>query len=240
MVVAMATTNEVDLTDFGFTQTENAVYFQLLARGPSSGYALARELSMARANAYQALRGLVVKGAAVLAGDHPQRFRAVRPEALHSRIVEEAARKLDELGKYLTAPRQAGADVFVPISGERALVEVVARAAALESGPITCVASSAVLAALVPVLRKRAAEGAKSTIWAVGNPPALPVPIQGAVSLDSLNALFGSPAAIVLAGEAAVLACLTNGEMHGYWATDPCFRGAARAVVAAVTGAGPA
>ncbi len=57
---------DIDLTPFGFTPTENLAYGALLDLGPSSGYAVAKELSIARANAYQALNGLVAKGAAVI------------------------------------------------------------------------------------------------------------------------------------------------------------------------------
>ena len=55
-------TTPLDLTPFGYTQTENLVYSRLLQGGPASGYAVARDLLIARANAYQALRGLVAKG----------------------------------------------------------------------------------------------------------------------------------------------------------------------------------
>ena len=55
----------VDLTPFGFTPTESAVYAVLLTQGPGTGYAIARSAGLARANAYAALEGLVAKGAAV-------------------------------------------------------------------------------------------------------------------------------------------------------------------------------
>ena len=71
----------VDLTPFGFTPTESAAYGALLAAGPSSGYAVARHLAVARANAYQALNGLVTKQAADCTGEDPQIFRAVQPAA---------------------------------------------------------------------------------------------------------------------------------------------------------------
>ncbi len=67
---------DIDLTPFGFTPTENLAYGALLELGPSSGYALAKDLSIARANAYQALNGLVAKGAAIQTDDQPQRYRA--------------------------------------------------------------------------------------------------------------------------------------------------------------------
>ena len=71
----------IDLTPFGFTPTENRAYGALLELGPSSGYALAKALSIARANAYQALNGLVAKGGAIRTHEAPQRYRAERPDA---------------------------------------------------------------------------------------------------------------------------------------------------------------
>src|SRR5262245_53013412 len=117
----MATTQlyRADLTPFGFTPTETRVYFALLGRGPSSGYAVGRELSIARANAYQALRGLVAKGAATVTGETPPKFRAVRPEALYAQIVDTQTRKLDKLESDLARAPQSGADPVIRVGGRR-------------------------------------------------------------------------------------------------------------------------
>src|SRR2546422_7108627 len=48
-----------DLMPFGFTATESMVYSTLLRLGPATGYAVARAVRLARANAYGALDGLV-------------------------------------------------------------------------------------------------------------------------------------------------------------------------------------
>src|SRR5881275_2775955 len=53
-----------DLTPFGFTPTESLAYLTLLRLGPSTGYAVARAARLARANAYGALEGLALRGAA--------------------------------------------------------------------------------------------------------------------------------------------------------------------------------
>ena len=46
----------MDMLDrFGFTPTETKSYQALLKLGPSTGYGVARELGIARANVYQAL-----------------------------------------------------------------------------------------------------------------------------------------------------------------------------------------
>src|SRR5207237_10905226 len=96
-IIVVVTTTPIDLTPFGFTPTESLVYGRLLTGGPASGYAVSRDLLVARANVYQALRALVAKGAAVSTGEKPQRFRAVKPRDLYAGIVERENGKLDSL-----------------------------------------------------------------------------------------------------------------------------------------------
>src|SRR5207253_1534658 len=64
----------VDLTPFGFTATESAVYAALLRLGPATGYGVGRATRLARANAYAALEGLVTRGAAQRAAGRPARW----------------------------------------------------------------------------------------------------------------------------------------------------------------------
>ena len=52
------------LERFGFSPTEDKVYQALLGIGPATGYAVAMELGIARANVYQALESLTRRGAA--------------------------------------------------------------------------------------------------------------------------------------------------------------------------------
>ena len=67
----------IDLSPFGFTPTETHVYSALLDRGFTSAYALAKSIGVARANVYQALNGLVSKGAAIRVSESPQVFRPI-------------------------------------------------------------------------------------------------------------------------------------------------------------------
>ena len=91
MVVALNTT-AVTLERFGFTPTETKVYESLLRLGPSTGYAVAKDVRLARANVYQALDGLVrekepryrrlwetrLSAQVAMLPDFEQVFRAVR------------------------------------------------------------------------------------------------------------------------------------------------------------------
>ena len=226
----------IDFTPFGFTPTESAAYSALLDRGPSSGYAVAKELSVARANAYQALNGLVAKGAATAAGSAPQVFRAVGPETVLAGIAALEAQKLDQLERQVQDRAASGASAIVPFEGERQLQELVLRTAARESGPVSFLAPGALVAALLPIWRKRASDGATTALWVVGEPPArLPLPIAGSVEAESLKQHFGAEVVLLLTPVAALLGRLGDTGLTGYWTSDPLLRGAASAALGALT-----
>lgn len=100
MVVALNTTT-VTLERFGFTPTETKVYESLLRLGPSTGYAVAKDVRLARANVYQALDGLVREGAARKSATIPARYSAVEPEPLVLLLGRRFTRNLRELEESL-------------------------------------------------------------------------------------------------------------------------------------------
>lgn len=99
----------VQLERFGFTPTERRVYEALLAIGPATGYAVARAASIARANAYHALEGLVRRGAARRAETKPARYVALAPAALLAEIGRSWQRDLATLETQLQALPRHGA-----------------------------------------------------------------------------------------------------------------------------------
>jgi len=226
----------IDFTPFGFTPTESAAYSALLDRGPSSGYAVAKELSVARANAYQALNGLVAKGAATAAGSTPQIYRAIGPETVLARIAALEAEKLDQLERQVQERAASGASAIVPFAGERQLQELVLRTAARESGPVSFLAPGTLVTALLPIWRKRDSDGAPTALWVVGEPPArLPLPIAGSVEAESLEQHFGAEVVLLLAPEAALLGHFENAGLTGYWTSEPLLRGVVSVSLAALT-----
>lgn len=90
-------TTPVNLERFGFTPTETRVYEALLRRGPSTGYAIANVVGIARANAYQALDGLVRRGAARRAAAVPVQFSAIPPGVLVAELERSFRRDLIQL-----------------------------------------------------------------------------------------------------------------------------------------------
>ena len=226
----------IDLVPFGFTATETASYSVLLDRGPSSGYAVAKALSIARANAYQALDGLVSKGAAVLGGENPRIYRATSPEAVLALVARDEARKLEGLERQVRDRPHPGAPSLVPFRGERELQELVLRTAARQPGPATFLARRPVLSGSLPVWRKRAADGSPTSLWALGDAPdRLPVPLAGSVDPELAAKYFGSDVVILAMDDAALLGRVSDGEMSGYWSSDPLLIGAAVAALDRLT-----
>lgn len=227
----------IDLTPFGFTATESLAYSALLERGPSSGYALARALTVARANAYQALHGLVAKRAAVVsAPETPQIFRAVTPTTLMALLSEQQASRLDRLEHQLRQQTGAGASGIIEFTGEREFQELALRTAARAPGDVTFLGPDSLLKLLVPIWRKRAADGATTTLWAVGEEPAhFPLSLQGTAPAQVVLEHFGSAAALLVTGDQAMVARIAGDSLDGVWSSHPALVGMAQAAVAAIT-----
>jgi len=117
----------VELERFGFTSTESRVYLALLRQSPATGYVVAREAGLARANAYSALESLAARGAVSRLPGRPARFVAEEPEALVSRLGRESQRDLERLARSL-----AGVARRVPADAGQAVVLLHDRGAVLE------------------------------------------------------------------------------------------------------------
>jgi sugar-specific transcriptional regulator TrmB len=227
---------DIDLTPFGFTPTENLAYGALLELGPSSGYALAKELSIARANAYQALNGLVAKGAAIQTDDQPQRYRAERPDAILARVIDAESNKIDALERQVaTLGPRAGAPI-VAISGRRGLVNLAMRMVAREPGEVTCVAPGDLIAALSPAWHRRVADDRSSVVWLVGEEEIdFPVPLAGVLDPGRISEFFGTGAFVLTAADVAIVARVGDSDVQGYWTSEPTILGTVGAALITLT-----
>ena len=124
-VVAKATT--VDFERFGFTSTEGKVYIALLRLSPATGYAVAREAGLARANTYGALETMAARGIVSRLPGRPARFVAEPPEALVGRLGRESERHLEQLAQHLAAverrPDGAAAPLVAPLADRSAVLD---------------------------------------------------------------------------------------------------------------------
>ncbi len=214
-------------------------YHALLRAGPLTGYGLARELSIARANAYQALRGLLAKGAATpLGGERPERYRPLQPSALLARLAEQRARQLDRLEQALAQAPSVGATASVDWDGDRALLDLALRMAARTRGPLWCLAPTKLLVALAPAWYKRTSNGEETVLWALGDAPADPagIRIAGTVSLHQVEPYFPGSPVLLLAPEAALVGVQEAGGFRGHWTSHPALVGAVRAALAMLAG----
>ena len=222
----------LDLTPFGFTPTESQAYRALLELGPSTGYAVARALSIARANAYQALDGLVAKGAAVpvLAGaTPPKRYRAIQASAVFARIVDAETRKLDVLERQVLEQPRVGADPVSQIRGERALNALIIRAIIRAAGTVRCLAHGARLAGWAPAIRARAASGKPLELWSAdGDVPELAVSPRPAPPARVREMLGEDP--VILVADGVLLATL-GPEASGIWSDSRIMVGVAEAAL---------
>ena len=221
----------LDLTPFGFTPTQGSAYERLLSLGPSSGYAVAKSLAIARTNAYQALDGLIAKGAATLVGEDPKTYRAVSPGTLHALISQRQARQLDNLDASLDQLGQDGSASLREFSGSREFGHLILRAATRAKDRVLFLGPGSAAVAAAPIWRKRATDGLDSELWIYGDLPQLPVEPAGSVTEERAIEQFGAPPVALVAGEIGVLGSFHGSDMRGYWSSEPLIVGAVRAVI---------
>lgn len=211
----------IDLTPFGFTPTESLAYGMLLETGPTGGYALAKRLNIARANAYQALNGLVTKGAASLDDGRPQRFRPVRPDALLAMMVHAEGRKLDDLQDQIGGFADRDGETFVELIGARAVHDLVMRTAAREQAPVVCAATGPVIAATAPGWRRRRLINRPTTLWSIGRPNVDgPIVLDGTVESSRWPEILSDAVLLMTAGAVGIAARESDGHVRGFWTTD--------------------
>jgi hypothetical protein len=187
-------------------------------------------LRIARANAYDALRGLVAKQAASQVGSEPLAFRATDPEALLAQVAARQTRLLDDLETRLGPRKGAGAPETVRIQGEREFRDVAIRTAGRERGLVRCLAEPRLLAAMSPLWNKRAQDGVPTEIWSLGHQPErLPLEPKGLVSEDSIRQFFPTTVAVFTAPDAAIAGIGRAAELSGFWSSDALLAGAVRA-----------
>jgi hypothetical protein len=212
----------------------------MLDRGPATAYDLARSTTLARANTYQALYGLVEKGAAILIGENPKIFRPISPNAVLTLMAELEARRLDRLEAEVAELGKMGEPATVKFAGRRAFEAVVLRNA-VRAEWIKCVAPPEILKTLTPIWRKREADEKPSELWVIGGSSdgsELEVGPSGSILPNDVIDIFGSKVALLLTPAVAIVARETEAsELDGYWTSESLLVGMVRAAVALLTGA---
>jgi sugar-specific transcriptional regulator TrmB len=216
----------IDLTPFGFTPTESAVYHVLLTGGPGTGYAIARAAGLARANAYSALEGLVAKGAARVDGGRPKQYRPEAPAALIARISNDHGQALERLSRELDSASVPETETLVELSTTRALLQLMTHDIARATRSVGLLAPPDAYPLLAPALRRPYAAGvplqlASTGLVAIGFVPVDDVP-------ENAPPWPGMPVILVVDDRSAVLVSRTANEVRGHWSTAPAFVAGAR------------
>lgn len=101
---------EQSLSALGFTDTEAAVYCELLRAPASTGYRLAQAIGKAAANVYQALASLSQKGAVLVDDSEAKTYRAVAPAELVAALARSFQARAAEAKTALEALHEPAPD----------------------------------------------------------------------------------------------------------------------------------
>jgi HTH-type transcriptional regulator, sugar sensing transcriptional regulator len=223
-VVVSATTIHPDLTPFGFTGTESLVYRVLLRLGPATGYAVARAARLARANAYQALDGLVSRGAAARLPGRPARYRPTDPQVLLAQLAAAQGEALDRLSHALQDATRATEPETKLVTGARAVANVVLQLVARTERRVEGVLATELWRPTLPAWR-RAAARAELELRIAGDVPAeAPELVTGTTAPDH-------PTVLLIDGAQALAAVGAGETLAGVWSSHPAIVALVRGVL---------
>jgi sugar-specific transcriptional regulator TrmB len=203
----------IELDSFGFTPTESLVYGALLRLGPATGYAVSREIRVARANTYAALEGLVRKGAANRISGPPARYRPAAPDTLLALLAVKQGEALERLERSLAAASRTVDAVTHEVHGGRALANLVTQLVARAEHSVRGVVRADLWLPTLPAWR-RASSRATLDIRIAGDSTDDEQLARGAVAPDT-------PTILVIDETRAVLADGGAGEPTGLWTAQP-------------------
>lgn len=215
----------VDLTPFGFTGTESAVYGALLRSGPATGYAVAQAVGLARANVYGALSSLVGRQAAALLPGRPARYRPVDPQTLVTQLAAQQAEALERLERSLRDTRAAPAEAIHEVAGARPLANVVIQLVARAERAVEGVIDADLFRATGPAWRRAAGRATLA--------------VRSAALADGAGVLAGTASAdsgtvLVVDGVLVVVASGAGDDARGIWSDHPLMVSLARRAIAGV------
>ena len=206
---------------FGFTATESMVYSTLLRLGPATGYAVARAVRLARANAYGALDGLVSRGAAVRMPGRPTRYRPADPQALLAQITAAHGEALDRLSRDLADAARSTEPETKTLSGARAVANVVLQLVARAERRVEGVLAAELWRATLPAWRRAAARAQVELRIAGDAPTEAPELVVGTTPPDH-------PTVLVIDNTQTLAAVGSADGLAAVWTSHPAIVALAR------------
>lgn len=220
---------DIDLTPFGFTPTESRVYEVLLRHGPGTGYTIARAAGLARANTYSALEGLVAKGAALVEGGRPKRYRPENPAALVALITNRQGDELERLNQTLKTFGTTATPTLIEINSPKGALQILSHEIARARETVQLLVPSDAYPILAPALRRAASASLALDLRSL-KPVSLgfvPVTLAGAGSWP------GEPLLMITDGRTAMVGSRQGSQVEGHWSAATGFVAAAQATFAA-------
>ena len=107
--------------DFGLTRQESTIYLTLQINGELTGYEVAKLTGISRSNTYNALAGLVDKGAAYMMEGNVTKYTAVNFEEFSNNILHKLNDTRDLIISNLPA-RKKETDGYITIKGEEHII----------------------------------------------------------------------------------------------------------------------
>lgn len=169
---------ETTLASLGFTDTEAAIYCELLRGASSTGYRLAQAIGKAPANVYQALANLAQRGAAMVDDGETKTYRATPPaELLNSlqRSFDASRQKAQAALESLYAP--AGDDRIYQLKTPAQVYERAENMIAAARDILLFDMFPEPLAKLAPHLKDAHARGVTVAGLVYDEPPKFPFPV---------------------------------------------------------------
>ncbi len=217
--------SSIDLTPFGFTPTESRVYEVLLSGGPGTGYAIARNAGLARANAYSALEGLVAKGAARAEDLQPKVFRAEPPATVLARIANGQGEALESLTQALEGFGAPATPSIIEISSPKGLLQLLTHEIGRARESVRLIAPAEAYPILAPALRRTVSGGLDVILCAQAQ---IQLPFALVEAIPGGHAWPGLPLVAVVDQRSALIAARDGAAVQGHWSSAPAFVAAAR------------
>jgi len=214
----------IDLTPFGFTPTESRIYQVLLERGPGTGYSVAQAAGLARANTYSALEGLVTKGAALIEGNKPKRFRAEAPSALVIRLTNTQGHELERLREALAGFGSSPTPTIIEIDSPRGALQIISHEVARARESVRLIAPADAYPILAPSLRRAVSAGVITELFCLG------AVHLGFTEVHTVAPVEwpGEPLIAITDDRAALIGARRGPAVEGHWSASPPFVAAAR------------
>ncbi len=215
-------TPEAALASLGFTDTEAAIYCELLRASPSTGYRLAQAIGKAPANTYQALAALTQKGAVLVDEGETRAYRAVPSTELLAAMERGfAARRAEAEAALSTIAATADDDRLYQL---KSVPQVFEKARALIAGAREILLFDLFpepLSALKQDLERAQARGVTLAGLTYGPPPLLPPSIVVSRGSDVVFERWpGRQVSLVADARQHMEVLLTHdgtGVRHGVW-----------------------